>query len=163
MTEVKRPDIGLSFDDLDDEPNTPGHAQPDAEFEKKRETAKAVATDLNKVSGAPREVRRPAKTRAKSQAKVKAAGGVDFRRSRGRPSGERHVPFSVRSTEHHLRFFYALTEIGPGGLVDGFESMIEQSAQRLLQDPTYRGYPVPDSILDYARELLARSNPSNID
>tara|TARA_R110002072_G_scaffold56247_3_gene145816 strand:+ start:1551 stop:2033 length:483 start_codon:yes stop_codon:yes gene_type:complete len=160
MTEAKRPDLGLSFDDLDDEP---GSVQPDADFEQRRQVAKALAGDLNKVSGAPREVKRPPKTREKSQARVKAAGGVDFRRSRGRPSGDRHLSFSVRSTEHHLRFFYALTEIGPGGLVDGFETMIEQTARRLLEHPTYRGYPVPESILEHARELLERSNSIDAD
>tara|TARA_R110002096_G_scaffold14761_8_gene52016 strand:+ start:2707 stop:3198 length:492 start_codon:yes stop_codon:yes gene_type:complete len=163
MPEAKRPDLGLSFDDLDDEPSSSSPTQRDAEFEQRRETAKALASDLNKVSGAPREVRRPPKTREKSQAKVKAAGGVDFRRSRGRPSGDRHLSFSVRSTERHLRFFYALTEIGPGGLVDGFETMIEQTARQLLEEPTYRGYPVPESILEYARELLERSNSTDVD
>lgn len=156
MTEAKRPDLGLTFDDLDDVSTT-----ADLDTDAQRAEARAVAAELNKVSGAPREVKRPERTREKSQARVKAAGGVDFRRTRGRPSGDRHVSFSVRSTEEHLRFFYALTDIGPGSLVDGFEDMIEHTARRVLEDPTYRGYPVPEPILELAADVLKHTGEAH--
>lgn len=153
MQEVKRPNLGISFDDLDDEPV---ETSPTAASE--REERKAVAQTLNAASNAPKEHKRAARSRAKSQEKAKATRtkSSDFRRRQGRPSGERHESFSVRTTEAHLRFLYSLTEIGPGGVVDGFEHAILTLAQQVIDDPQYNGWPVPEPTLELARTLIEK-------
>ena len=101
---------------------------------------------------------KPVKARAVKQrsAPKKTTKGSDeklsFRRPRGRPRGHRKHSLSVKTTEQHLAFLYAVAD--QGELVGVLEAALEALAREVIQTGDFQGASLNDGVLAKAKELI---------
>lgn len=78
---------------------------------------------------------------------------LPFRRPRGRPKGHRKHSLSVKTTEHHLAFLYAVAE--QGELVGVLEAALEALAREVTQTGQFQGNSLNKKVIDRAKTLIS--------
>ena len=151
MTETIRPSLGLAF-----EPLTPPAPTPSAPPVRAQQAAvREAAETLSRANGAPAEPKpkkRPGRPRSAAPEPT-AEAKPEWRRRPGRPRSSRRHALTLKSTERHLRFLYALTEVEDGLLVEAVEDGLVALAERVLREGAWRGHALSEEARDLAEEL----------
>ena len=137
----------FNFDPIDDLP------KPD-----RTEEVSRTREAFSKSGYVPPELKGGKAARAQRipQSKKKSTSETPtWRRPRGRPAGDRQYRISMKTTEDHLSFMYAIAD--GSELVGAFEHALEALARDVIADKIYNGRPVPADVMKLAISLAEKS------
>ena len=149
MSDAVKPKLGLAFEPL----GTELEPAP-APVRQQQAAVRAAADMLSKANGAPKEKKRPGRPRAVPKPEVSGEAKPEWRRRPGRPRSSRRHALTLKSTEKHLRFLYALTEVEDGLLVEAIEDGLAELARRVLAEGEWRGHALSEEAEERARALI---------
>lgn len=146
----------FNFDPIED-PQKPDRQAEVARTRDAFEKSGYVPPEVKKEAAqSPEGEAKPKKPRAKQKPKKQETSETpEWRRPRGRPAGARQHRISMKTTEEHLAFMYAIAD--GRELVGAFEHALEALAREAVAENAYEGRPLPAEALKLAKSLADKA------